>query len=311
MTGAALRLGVLAATALLVACEMPRPFGREVTGAPEIGVPAASIEVLCVAAIPGLSPTMASALRSALADELVRREVLAAPADPCPTATPQILAWEASPAANGVAQLMVSRPPRNGRPVPPIAITLPADAPETAPRWALVLADRLDYRPPRVPSAVSPLDTLMGRTPARGGLPPPPTETPRPQGEKVFVELVEGAGSDGNTLLRFAMIGHLRRAGLQPVVKAEDKAPWAVKGEVDLSEPKALGGAEVRRVRIVWTIKDAEGQSLGTLEQANTVPAATLARAWGPAAEAVAAAAAPGIAATIDKARAAHDAKAQ
>lgn len=311
MNRAAPWLGALATAALLAACEMPRPFGRDVTGAPDLGVPSASIEVLCIAAIPGLSPAMSGALRGALADELVRREVLAAPADPCPAATPQILAWEAAPPANGVVQVMFSRPPRNGRTVPPIAVSLPADAPETAPRWALMLADRLDYRPPRVPSAVSPLDTLMGRPPARGGLPPPAAEAPRPQGEKVLVELVEGAGGDGNTLLRFAMIGHLRRAGLQPVVKDGESAPWSVKGEVELGEPKTLGNAEVRRVRIVWTVKDAKGQSLGTLEQANTVPAAMLVRAWGQAAEAVAAAAAPGIAATIDKARAARDAKAQ
>ncbi len=309
MTRAAVRLGAGIAAALVAACEMPRPFGRDVTGAPDVGLPGSSTEVLCIAPVPALSPAMAAALRGALADELVRREVLAAPADPCPPTGPRILAWEAAPAADGVAALMFSRPAQNGRPVPPVALTVPEDAPDTAPRWALALADRLGYRPPRTPSAISPLDTLMGRTPSRA--PAAAAEAPRPQADKVFVDLVEGAGTDGNTLLRFAMIGHLRRAGLQPVVKAEDKAPWAVKGDVEVGEAKAIGTAEVRRVRIVWTVKDAEGRPLGTLEQANTVPAATLARAWGPAAEAVAAAAAPGVAATIDKARAARDAGAR
>ncbi|SBW03818.1 exported hypothetical protein [uncultured Alphaproteobacteria bacterium] len=301
------RLGVLAAAALVAACETPRPFGRDVTGEPEVGLPQTSAEVLCISAFPALSPEMAAALRGALADELVRREILAAPADPCPAAAPQILAWLAAPPENGVAPLMISRPPRDGRAMPPIMVALPLDAPEAAPRWALTLADRLGYRPPRVPSTVSPLETLMGRAPARGGL-PPPADAPKPQMEKVFVDLVDGAGSDGNTLLRFAMIGHLRRAGMQPVVKAEDGAPWAVKGTVDVGPARTIGTAEVRRIAIVWTVKDADGRTLGTFEQGNTVPAAALARAWGAAAEAIAAAAAPGIAATIDKARAARDA---
>ena len=155
MNRTAVRLGAFATAALLAACDMPRPFGREVAGPIDIGAPQESAEVLCISAVPALSPQMAAALRGALADELVRREVLAAPADPCPTASPQILAWEAGAAGNGVAALMFSRPPRNGRPVPPIALTLPQDSPETAARWALTLADRLGYRPPRIPDRKS------------------------------------------------------------------------------------------------------------------------------------------------------------
>lgn len=287
----------LAATA----CEMPRPFDHTKTGA-EIAAP--SVSVLCVAHFPGLPPALSDALRTSLADELVRREVLAVADDDCPPATPRILAWEAEAPPPGAVRLMLSRPPINGRPVPPAPVTLPVPEaelwPEAAARWAMMIADRLGYRPPAVPSARSPMD--FAATPGA----PAAAKTEAPAAEKVLVDLVDGAGVDGNTMLRFAMIGHLRRAGFQPVVKAEDGARFAVKGTVDVGEPKVVGTAEVRRVRIVWAVRDAAGAELAQLEQANTVPAASLPRAWAQAADLVAAAAAPGIADAVMRARAAQ-----
>ncbi len=297
--GPAILAGLLAA-----ACSMPRPFDHTSTGEDELSAPAAPL--LCVAPFPALPPELAQTLRSALADELVRREVLAVASDTCPPATPRILAWEVPPPSDGSVSLMLSRPPQAGRSVPPVGVTLPVPESdlwqEASARWAMLIADRLGYRTPAIPSTRSPLDSL-----GRLNAPPaarPDSATPAPSAEKVLVELVDGAGGDGNTLLRFAMIGHLRRAGFQPVVKAEEAARFAVKGDVTVSEPVMQGATEVRKVRIVWTVKDAKGKVLGTLEQANAMPAATLARAWGKTADLIAAAAAPGIADTVMRARA-------
>lgn len=293
---------MLLAGLLAAACDMPRPFDHTRTGEAELPVPASTL--LCVSPFPALPPELAQTLRGALADELVRREVLAVASDACPPATPRILAWEAAPPADDVVALMLSRPPANGRIMPPVAVSLPVPEPglwpEAAARWSMMIADRLGYRPPATPSARSPLDLA-----SRPGAPPAAdSATPAPTAEKILVELVDGAGIDGNTLLRFAMIGHLRRAGFKPVVKTEDAARFAVKGDVDVSEPQIQGTAEVRKVRVVWTVKDAAGKTLSTLEQANALPAATLARSWGRAADLIAAAAAPGIADTVMRARA-------
>lgn len=301
------RVGWMVVAGLLAAaCSMPRPFDHTNTGEEELASPVTPL--LCVAPFPALPPELAETLRGALADELVRREVLAVASDDCPPATPRILAWETPSQTEGTVSLMLSRPPKAGRAIPPVGITLPVPEPElwqeASARWAMLIADRLGYRVPAIPSARSPLDLAPG---GRLGAPPAAAaapETPAPAAEKILVELVDGAGGDGNTLLRFAMIGHLRRAGFQPVVKAEDGARFAVKGDVTLGDPQMQGTMEVRKVRIVWTVKDAKGKPLGTLEQANALPAASLARAWGKAADLIAAAAAPGIADTVMRARA-------
>ncbi|MGE4529390.1 MAG: hypothetical protein AB7D00_13575, partial [Rhodospirillaceae bacterium] len=135
--------------------------------------------------------------------------------------------------------------------------------------------------------------------------PAPPPVPARSAGEAVFVAPVMGATGNGNTLMRFAMLGHLRRAGLAP--SADDKngdAP-VVQGRIDIGPVRTGdGGAEVRRVRIVWSVTDEKGRALGSLVQANDVPAAGLDRVWGQAADAVASAAAGEVAEILRRARA-------
>ncbi len=289
----------------LAACEVPHPFERGRPGEGELGAPDAPI--LCVAPVPGLPSELERALRDALAEELVRREYLALAADPCPPDAPRILAWESS--ANGVSRLMFSRP-AGGRPFAPVAIDLapPADPalwPEAASRWAAMLADRLEFFSPAVRSVRAPFETLLDRRPPPAA-PSPPRAATADDPDRIFVETVEGASGDGNTLLRFAMLGHLRRFGLKPEAEAtRADAPYQVKGRVDIGPPRGEDGAPpLRRVRIVWTVSDAKGRTLGALEQANEVPAAGLDRAWGQAADAVVAAAAGGIAQILRQARA-------
>lgn len=289
----------------LAACEVPHPFERGRPGEGELGAP--DTPVLCVAPIPGLPSELERALRDALAEELVRREYLALAADPCPPDAPRILSWESS--ADGASRLMFSRP-AGGKPFAPVAVGLasPADPalwPETASRWATMLADRLEFFPPSTRSVRAPFESLLDRRPSPAA-PPPPRAAAIDDPDRIFVETVEGASGDGNTLLRFAMLGHLRRFGLKPEAEAAARAnaPYQVKGRVDIGPPRGEDGAPpLRRVRIVWTVSDAKGRTLGALEQANEVPAAGLDRAWGQAADAVAAAAAGGIAQILRQAR--------
>ncbi len=292
--------------AALAACDVGHPFERLAGSEGELGAP--PIPVLCVDPIPGLPADLARNLRDALADELVRREHLATADDSCPPGSPRIMSWQVS--ANGTSRLMFSRP-ANGRANAPVTVAIdppadPARWPETAQRWALLLADRLDFQPPTVRSVRAPFDSLLD---ARAR-PAPPAAAPAPVAAddpgRIFVETVDGATGDGNTLLRFAMVGYLRRAGLKPEAEAAARAtaPYLVKGRVDIGAPRGeTGGPKLRRVRIVWTVSDAKGRSLGTLEQANDVPAESLNRIWGQAADAVAAAAAGAIADVVRQAR--------
>ncbi|MGE4529667.1 MAG: hypothetical protein AB7D00_14980, partial [Rhodospirillaceae bacterium] len=203
----------------LAACSVPHPFERPSSGEGELAQPEAG--VLCVPAFPLLPPELGTALREALAEELVKREVLASAAAACPPGAPRILVWEA-PHREGAAaapRLMLSRPPLAGRPHPPAIVTLPppvdpARWPDAATRWAAMLADRLGYLPPARPSVRSPLAGIAPLSSSRAPAPPPVPA--RSAGEAVFVAPVMGATGNGNTLLRFAMLGHLRRAGLAP-----------------------------------------------------------------------------------------------
>jgi hypothetical protein len=290
----------------LAACDVAHPFER-LGSEGELGAP--PIPVLCVEPIPHLPAPLAQALRAALAEELVRREYLAAATDPCPSGSPRIMAWETT--TDGIPRLTFSRP-SEGRANTPITVSLEAPAdpalwPDTAERWAAYLAERLRFFPPAVRSVREPFENLLDARlkPTASPVAPVPVAADHP--DRIFVETVEGATGDGNTLLRFAMLGYLRRTGLKPDTEAatRDGAPYLVKGRVDIGPPRGEKNApKLRRVRIVWTVSDAKGRTLGSLEQANDIPAESLDRIWGQAADAVAAAAAGGIAEMVRQARA-------
>lgn len=302
---------ILAAGAILAlaACSVPHPFERPSADEGWIGQPEAG--VLCIPAFPLLPPELGEALRSALAEELINREVLASAEAACQPGAPRILVWEAPHREDDTAppRLVLSRPPQAGRSFAPVVVALtppvdPARWPDAAARWAAMLADRLNYLPPARPSVRSPLAGIAPLSQTRPAAPPPAPA--KPAGEAVFVSPVMGATGNGNTLLRFAMLGHLRRAGLAPSAEGESHDAPVVQGRVDIGPPRTAptGDAQVRRVRIVWSVTDATGRALGSLVQANDVPAADLDRIWGQAADAVAAAAAGEIAEILRRARA-------
>lgn len=99
--------------------------------------------------------------------------------------------------------------------------------------------------------------------------PPPPPST-------IIVAGVQGAPGDGDRSLARAMIGALREADL-PVVREVGENTLSLAAQV-LLEP--VDNAQ-ETIIILWTLLDANGEELGTLEQKNTISRGQLSGRWG------------------------------
>jgi len=135
--------------------------------------------------------------------------------------------------------------------------------------------------------AVVPIARLVS-----GDAPPPAADVP------VLVAMagVSGAPGDGGTALARAIGAALGRAGID---LGDGPARFALSCRVDVDPPK--DGKQVVSVR--WVLALPAGRELGRVNQQNAVAAGSLDGAWGDIAYDVAAAAAPGIAQLIEKAR--------
>jgi hypothetical protein len=112
---------------------------------------------------------------------------------------------------------------------------------------------------------------------------------------------VTGAPGDGERSLTRAMDSALRRAHIALADKPSDRESFVLTGTVKLSPPQ--GGKQ--QVQVHWALLDPNGRQIGQVSQENAVPAGSLDVAWGDIAYAVADAAAPGIAALVERAKAA------
>lgn len=106
----------------------------------------------------------------------------------------------------------------------------------------------------------------------------------------IYVVDVTGAPGDGNGALRRAMIVSLAGRGMR-MADGIEVAAFTLGAHVVVGPPD--NGAQA--VRIVWTVYGVDGESLGTADQANAVPAGSLDGNWGQTAAFVAAAAVDGI----------------
>jgi hypothetical protein len=91
----------------------------------------------------------------------------------------------------------------------------------------------------------------------------------------------------------------LRRAHVLLAERA-DAGSFVLTGTVALSPP-AKGQ---QQVKVHWALLKADGREIGRVDQENAVPAGSLDGPWGDIAYAVASAAAPGVAALIERAKA-------
>jgi hypothetical protein len=156
------------------------------------------------------------------------------------------------------------------------------------------------------------LETLNGptrmaqATPAdvASSAPPPEPEAkaPVPDGRtainSVAVVPVQGDGSKGNQQLTEAMRDTLERAGWKVRVKPAPDA-LTIKGTVQIGK----SSGPTQEVKLSWLVAKPDGKALGTISQANNVPAGSLDGGWGANARAAADAAASGIFELIEKFR--------
>ncbi|HEX7970310.1 MAG TPA: hypothetical protein VF502_18955, partial [Stellaceae bacterium] len=112
---------------------------------------------------------------------------------------------------------------------------------------------------------------------------------------------VAGAPGDGDRALTRAMDDALRRAHVVLAEQRTDQESFVLAGTVKMS-PADAGR---QRVKVSWALLGADGHQVGTIDQENAVPAGSLDGAWGDIAYAVANAAAPGVLALIERAKAA------
>jgi hypothetical protein len=108
---------------------------------------------------------------------------------------------------------------------------------------------------------------------------------------RVIVYPVDGAPGDGRTSLKQAMERALQRRSIKIETEAED-GTLVVLGTVKVTP----AGAGQDHVAISWSVINHEGQSLGVIDQENTIRAGMLDGPWGDIAVAVADAAAGGLA---------------
>jgi hypothetical protein len=111
------------------------------------------------------------------------------------------------------------------------------------------------------------------------------------------VRPVTGAPGDGGSALTRAMDYALRNAHVALAEKAGDKESFVLTGKVELSPPQS----GKQQVKVRWQLQRPDGSEIGQVNQENAVPAGSLDGPWGDIAFAVASAAAPGVAALIQK----------
>jgi hypothetical protein len=158
----------------------------------------------------------------------------------------------------------------------------------------------LDYETIYGPGVLPPDSTVALNDPQAA--PAASTETkPKAGGTQiaaVAVVPVRGAPGKGNAELTEAMRRTIRSAGW-PVLDAPREDALTISGSVALAPPK--GSAQT--VSLSWTVSTFKGGVLGTIKQSNDVPAGSLDKSWGKAADYATEAGATGIYDLIKKYR--------
>jgi len=125
---------------------------------------------------------------------------------------------------------------------------------------------------------------------------PPPVAGTEPL---IAVHVATGAPGDGGQALATAMSAALRRSQLT-LVDFPGAAPnFIVEAQVAIAP--AISGKQ--KVSIAWSLNRADGAQIGQVKQENAVEAGSLDKVWGLTAYDAANAAAPGIAALVERAR--------
>ena len=171
-----------------------------------------------------------------------------------------------------------------GAVAPPVIASLQPQAPLTTPPAGVHTASLPGKKPPLAKTARA---VTTGKQPA--GLVKKPARSGN-QISAVAMTRVSGSPGNGNRDLLLAMRKVMKGAGW-PVLTRERRDALTVTGKVKLG---AVKGAR-QKVAVAWTVSTPDGKVLGTIRQANNVPAGSLNRGWGKSATYVSQAAAEGI----------------
>lgn len=187
--------------------------------------------------------------------------------------------------------------------------TLPGDRVEVSVDWELLAADgrSLGHAPVAAEQPAGAGDTVAPAIAAEAAPairklvqdePPAAAAQPNPA---VSLRPVTGAPGDGGRSLTRAMEQALRQARITLAKPGGDAPSFVLTGTVTMSPADA---SRQQRVRIGWALLRGDGSEVGQVSQENAVPAGSLDGAWGDVAYAVATAAAPGVVALIERAKA-------
>jgi hypothetical protein len=165
-----------------------------------------------------------------------------------------------------------------------------------------------------LPTASAAQPAVASAAPAAVGAPPATVQTasvgagaaaaqPRPQNATVqtnapaaggsvmaMVPSVTGAPGDGANSLSQALQSELTKNGVA-LTGQQTASTYRVEGVVKVGASQS----GKQPIQIDWNVKDPQGKKLGTVSQKNEIPEGSLDGAWGPTANAAAAAAAQGI----------------
>jgi hypothetical protein len=266
---------------LLATCQpLPHPFADDV---PKPGSPMLAIRdstSIWVAPVAGIPPATAGKLAAAIAGALQDRQIAAS--DRTAAVSSNILHGriQEMPAADGQAAIVALWQLRDakGRFLGERAVRIASAAADweqgrdgAGTRLAAASADQL--------------------APLVDGGPPPAAAKARVGGLRLLIGAIKGAPGDGDDALARAIALVLKRPDLAIIAKQSDKPDLVLDATVTVGRPK--NGKE--HVKIVWHLRHAGGNDIGTVAQENDVPAGLLDGHWDNVAWSVAGAAETGI----------------
>ncbi len=137
-------------------------------------------------------------------------------------------------------------------------------------------------------------ESIRGEPTGPLGVPLPPVEA----SVRIAVEVAPDAPGDGARSLSRALESVLAKSGLVVVVNP-DRETFRVEGRVRATP----AGRGVETVEVTWRLLAPDGGEVGIISQKSDVAAGSLDGPWGPVARAVAAGAADGVVALVDRYR--------
>ncbi len=235
--------------------DLPRPFQPEYKGDDNFALMPIDKAGIVVRPVDGLPPAAADAFTRALIDALRHEDVAAMTAPGNPASL--VLAGAAVGNASGWDITLALGDPQHNRLGEVVSHASPAAAedPKAWDKYAATLARSV-------------VGILQSDPTVRPGYAP-----------VVSIAAVQGLNDPEGRVLARALEYTLRRAHIQ-MAGASDKASHVVAAEVTVGASRGAAGREVRNVEVLWTVRRADGGSVGEIRQANDVPVAQLEGGW-------------------------------